>query len=242
MSNKGRVIFGFVLIAYMLVMMAFVDVRRNQEVCGEIKVSILDSMQNRFVETDDILKLISSGNFKVAGSDWDSFPFEELEAYMNEHPSIKIAECYRTVNNHLQIDITQRKPLARIITSNKSYYLDQDAKIMPLSDLYSAHVVVVTGDLSEEFVKNDIYKLILFLNESVLWRTMFLQIDVDSKGDVTLIPRAGNHDVILGSVDDLEEKFTQLETLYREEFNTSGWNRYKTINLKYKGQIVCTKK
>lgn len=242
MSRKGRIIFGFILVTYMLVMMAFVDVRRNSEFCTDINVSILDSMENRFVESHDIIKLLKKGQFELEGASWVDFPYEKLESYMNEHPSIKVAQCYRTVNNKLQVDVTQRRPLARIISGNKSYYLDEDAEFMPLSDLYSAHVVVVTGKMSNEFVKSDIYKLIEFLNESVLWESMFLQIDVNNKGNITLIPRAGNHEVILGEASDLEEKFSQLEALYREEFNTSGWNRYKTINLKYKGQIVCTKK
>ena len=240
--NKGRIIFGFVLVAYMFVMMAFVDVRRSSEVCSAIKVSILDSMENRFVESDDIIKLIASGKFSVVGQNWADLPLENLESYMNEHPSIKVVECYRTVNNQLQVDVLQRKPIARIIDGNKSYYLDHDAEIMPLSNLYSAHVVVVTGHLTEAFVKTDIYKLVSFLDHQQLWSKMFLQIDVATSGDITLIPRAGNHEIILGKVVDLESKFNQLEALYREKFNTSGWNRYKTINLKYKGQIVCTKK
>ena len=35
----------------------------------------------------------------------------------------------------------------------------------------------------------------------------------------------------------------KLKTFYTEGLNkTDGWNKYSTINIKYKNQVVCTKK
>lgn len=242
MPNKGRVIFAFVLVIYTIVMMAFVDNRRSDEYCNAVRVSILDSVQNRFVEPDDVIELLRKGKFVFVGEQWDNISYEDLEIYMRHHSSIKEAECYRTVDGGLQIDITQRRPMARVVTSTSSYYIDEDAEVMPLSDLYAAHVVVLTGYVTKEMAQNELYQLVSFLRENRLWYSMFLQIDVAKNGDVILIPRAGNHEIILGKIEFLEEKFLQLETLYKSEFNEMGWNRYKTINLKFKGQIICTKK
>jgi cell division protein FtsQ len=39
------------------------------------------------------------------------------------------------------------------------------------------------------------------------------------------------------------EKFEKLHTFYLQGLNTTGsWNKYSVINLKFKNQIVCTKK
>lgn len=242
MPNKGRVIFAFVLVVYTMVMMAFVDIRRSDEYCSTIRVSILDSIQNRFVEADDVIELLKKGKFVLEGERWDDISFESLENYMQHHSSIKEAECYRTVDGSLQVDITQRRPMARVVTRSESYYIDEEATVMPLSDLYAAHVVVITGYVSKQMAQNELFQLVHFLREKPLWYSMFLQIDVAKNGDVILIPRAGNHEIILGKIEFLDEKFTQLEALYRNEFNELGWNRYKTVNLKFKGQIICTKK
>ena len=54
-------------------------------------------------------------------------------------------------------------------------------------------------------------------------------------------PQVGNHEIIFGS-DRLEEKLDVLRTFYGKGMNEEAWNKYKSINLKYKDQIVCTKK
>jgi cell division protein FtsQ len=59
--------------------------------------------------------------------------------------------------------------------------------------------------------------------------------------DLELIPRVGNHTIILGNVSDLQEKFNKLMIFYKEAMPKVGWNKYKTLNLKYKNQIVCKK-
>jgi cell division protein FtsQ len=48
---------------------------------------------------------------------------------------------------------------------------------------------------------------------------------------------------VFGEAKDFEEKFEKLKTFYTEGLNkTDGWNKYSTINIKYKNQVVCTKK
>jgi cell division protein FtsQ len=51
----------------------------------------------------------------------------------------------------------------------------------------------------------------------------------------------GNHKIILGDCSDLEQKFKKLFAFYKDGLNKIGWNTYKTINLKYKNQVVCTR-
>ena len=57
-----------------------------------------------------------------------------------------------------------------------------------------------------------------------------------------MIPRVGNHSVIIGDDSFLDDKFSKLFIFYREGLNKKGWNNYSSINLKYKDQVVCTKK
>ena len=69
-----------------------------------------------------------------------------------------------------------------------------------------------------------------------------VQIYVDEKNNVELIPRVGNHNIILGDASDLENKLEKLMIFYKKGLSKTGWNEYSTINLKYKNQIVCTKR
>jgi len=57
-----------------------------------------------------------------------------------------------------------------------------------------------------------------------------------------LIPRVGNYEIQFGKMTDLETKFLKLNSFYEQALSKTDWNKYKTINLKYKDQIVCFKK
>jgi len=64
---------------------------------------------------------------------------------------------------------------------------------------------------------------------------------VNGAGEIELISRVGNQPVLFGDINDMEEKFDKLLLFYKEGLSKTGWNQYKTINLTYKDQVVCTK-
>ena len=64
---------------------------------------------------------------------------------------------------------------------------------------------------------------------------------MDPSGQVELIPRVGNHVVLMGSADRYKDKLHRLHFFYKYGMPKVGWNKYKTINLSYEGQIVCIK-
>ena len=69
------------------------------------------------------------------------------------------------------------------------------------------------------------------------------QINVTNEKELELYLAVGNHKIIFGDANDIEEKFKKLKIFYTEGLNkTDGWNKYSVINVKYKNQVVCTKK
>ncbi|MDO4497649.1 MAG: cell division protein FtsQ, partial [Bacteroidales bacterium] len=103
-------------------------------------------------------------------------------------------------------------------------------------------VPLATGHISQTMATNSLYTLAQFLQNEDFWRNFFTQIYVESNGDIRLVPRVGEHTVLLGPIDNYEEKFEHLRLFYRKVLSKTGWDRYKTINLKYKGQVVAEKR
>ena len=60
--------------------------------------------------------------------------------------------------------------------------------------------------------------------------------------DIELIPRVGNHTIVFGDANQIESKFEKLIVFYNKGLSNTGWNEYSVINLKYEGQVVCTKR
>ncbi len=93
-----------------------------------------------------------------------------------------------------------------------------------------------------------------FIGASDFWSAQIVQIDVaqgegaNGGGDtwtepqIELIPRAGDHTIVLGELDGTEEeRLAGLKIFYRRALWHEGWEAYTTVNIKYRNQIVCTK-
>lgn len=98
-------------------------------------------------------------------------------------------------------------------------------------------------------------KLINFVRLTAVdsfWNSQIVQIVVTQKGaegdgarwkepEIEIIPRAGDFVVGLGTLVDVRKKLDNLLLFYRNVLSYEGWDNYRYINLKYDGQVVCTK-
>lgn len=87
-----------------------------------------------------------------------------------------------------------------------------------------------------------LFELAKFINEDKFWKSQISQIFINQNNDIEMTPRVGSHNIVLGDANQIEEKFQKLLIFYKKGLNNTGWNNYSTINLKYKNQVVCTKR
>ena len=78
-----------------------------------------------------------------------------------------------------------------------------------------------------------------YMGNDPFWSAQIEQIYVDAAGDVILIPRVGDHTIIFGDLNDIDTKFNKLYTFYKNIVPAEGWEKYSSVNLKYKDQIIC---
>jgi cell division protein FtsQ len=72
-------------------------------------------------------------------------------------------------------------------------------------------------------------------------RCLISQVHFDNN-DVVLIPKIKNQEINIGDIEDLDMKFDNLMCFYDKIIKHKGWGYYNIINLKYKDQIICSKK
>ena len=94
----------------------------------------------------------------------------------------------------------------------------------------------------------DLLKLInfvKFIEGDSFWRAEIVQIvaSTRSSGEISLelIPRSGSYRIKFGTVDDIESKLDRLSAFYSNGLTNIGWDKYRTISVEYKGQVVCSK-
>ena len=251
------------ILVYLIFVLSFVSDRLSTTLCEKITVSIKDSLDNSFISRADVMDILLENDNRILGYSLSTINTSKLEEMLIKESFIKEAELYKTVNGVLNVDVIQRKPLLRVINrQGKSYYLDHEGVILPTSGKFTSRVLVANGYISEPFIPEssrsifdveipggvrnsviyNLYSLALFIADSELWRAQIAQVYVNGKYEYELIPRVGAHIIHLGDARNLEEKFSKLEALYLLGLNNSGWNNYEIINLKYKNQVVCTKR
>ena len=80
------------------------------------------------------------------------------------------------------------------------------------------------------------------MESSKVWKDKIVQISVNEKKDLILIPRDGNEHFHFGQPTDIADKFKKMEKYYTHIIPAKGSGHYKIVDLKYKGQIVCKEK
>jgi cell division protein FtsQ len=91
-----------------------------------------------------------------------------------------------------------------------------------------------------------------FIERDDFWASQIVQIDLVGgsrasaddwrEPQLELIPRAGDHTILLGELDGGErDRLENLRIFYTKALWYEGWGKYGTINIKYTNQIVCTK-
>lgn len=244
--------------------LAFVNKKEEDIIVKSISINIKNNDENPFIKEIDIQNFFNERNDSLINNKYKNISIPQLEKALNAHPAIQDAQVAADLNGELKISLLQRTPVIRVVTnSGESYYIDSQSKLMPLSDNYTARVIIASGNINEPFTQrsdysinqykeiksfkegsilDDIYEVGSFINNDSLLSSLIHQIHVNADKELELYPAVGNHKIIFGLATDIEEKFNRLKLFYNQGLNkTDTWTKYSAINLKFKNIVVCTK-
>ena len=229
------------LLVYLIIVLTFAGTKLGEVTCQGLQVTVRDSAVNAFVDESDVARLIRQGYGEITGLSVARLDTDSIERLLVRNPIIKSAQVYYSLDGYIHVDITQRRPVFRVLAGN-GFYVDEEGQMMPLSRRYTARVPVVTGKVTPEFAGEKLYPYILSLRNDKFWNALVEQVIVDDKEELVLIPKVGNFRIVLGSLDKQEEKMEKLRIFLKEGAGKRGWNIYKEINLKFDKQVVCVKR
>ena len=226
-----------IVLAVVSIFFAFSSSQNNAKPISEVEVSFIGD-NNLFISKTKVDKLLIQNNDYIKCVSKDILDLKALENKLSSHDMIENSEVYISINGILKIDIKQRNPYARVI-SDTSFYIDNNGTKMPLSDNYSARVLLVHG-LNDESKIDYVFKLIKTIRDDE-----FLNLNVTdiliNKSDISLRVRNCNFEVLLGDLNNLETKIKNFKAFYQKAYRDKILNNYKKVNLQFNNQIVCTK-
>lgn len=236
------IVVASLLSVYILFASIYFSEERQYMPCKDLQVVVKDSLDKHFVSESDLIELLRKAKLDPRKQPMTLVNTEQMEMELRKNEMIQDVQVYKTPSGIIKLEVVQKMPILRILASNGNYYVDNQGTVMPISRRYVAHVPIVSGYVEKSLAVSELYKFALFLQGNEFWNDQIEQIYVHPDQDVELIPRVGNHRIMLGSLDRFEEKLDNLRLFYEQAIPKLGWERYSMINLKYKNQIVCTKK
>ncbi|MDR0768994.1 MAG: hypothetical protein LBE71_03715 [Dysgonamonadaceae bacterium] len=234
--------FAVLLLAYMVSTVIYLNFFHTSEdaVCGEVDVKIENTGEQNYISASDIIAWMKAEKIFPKGKNRREINTSEIEEKLANNRLVKKAECFKTTGGNVKIKIYQRVPVLRVFSPNGSYYVDSEREIMPVPSNFAAYVPVAVGNISGEYAKNQLYDFACYLQKDKFWDSQIAQIYISYDQDVVLTPIVGNHRIVLGKIENYKENLSKLRAFYDKGLSKIGWNRYSTINLKYKNQVVCT--
>lgn len=213
--------------------------KEKEYVCRNIVIDIDDKYN--FINEEDITDVLKENKLYPIDKTISHKTADKIEKVLSKMSLSKEVECY-VGDSVLYIDIIQRKPVYRVFTSNESYYVDNERKIMPTSKNFTAKVPIVIGDIDKIKASEEVYDVVRFIEEDKYWNNLFKQIYITSNNEIILISKQGIEEILLGDLNEYKGKLDILKKWYEQYPERNCDTLYSRINLKYDNLIYCTRK
>jgi len=229
--------------------------RRLQTTCRGVNVEFADSLN--FVTKADIEGYLKNDYGPYIGQRLDSVRLDKVESIIEKKSSILKVDAYTTPDGYLNIKVYQREPAIRFLKGENGFYADDQGFVFPLQSDYTSDVMQIEGnipltvengfkgELKDEKQKEwlmEAIDLVNYMKGSGEWDKVFTRMVVNEEGDIVMYPREGNEKFVFGKPVDIEAKFGKIKDYYTAVVPAKGKDYYKTVNVKYKGQLVCRQK
>jgi cell division protein FtsQ len=217
---------------------------RHEDVrlCRGVDLHITDSLNFDLIDEDMVLNLLKEHSLDPIGSPLDAIDVEAIEATLALHPLVGKAQCYKTGGDMLRINLAGKVPLVRVLNNRgQDFYVDSHGEILSQHSL-AVQLPVATGYIDRQFASKELLEVVRAIDRSEFWKAQVEQINVTSDKQIELVPRVGDHLLILGTADKVEDKLERLMNFYEKGLDNVGWNKYRSISVAYENQVVCKKR
>ena len=241
-------------ILLLTIVIGWVSIKQKSVKCTEVVIKLVPEDGTYFLSNSQVLKIASN---TISSNDLIGRKIKDLNTYqmlfnLTMSPYVEKANVFMGHNGVLQIDVIQREPLFRVINQQgESYYVEKNGMKIPYMPRFSVRAPVLTGNVVE--MSNDsthiqteellgAHAIFSIIASDPFWQAQIEQCHVDKNQDYILIPKVGNHTIVVGKPEHLEVKFEKLKLFYNQALSKLGWDEYSEINVSFEGQVVAKRR
>ena len=260
--RKALVIFFWsILVGGVASLFVFANQKQQDVTCSEFIIDIGYDGPHQLISAQYVRQQITRAGYRIKGQKLKDIRAEEIQVLLRKNPYIRSANITIGVNGSVTANIRQRQPLLRVFTgTGRQFYIDTEGFIMPVNSEYTARVVIANGNIPDISVKSEndgngevnpeknlhpvlkkVFLTARAVKQDAFSEALTEQIFINAAGEIELIPKLGNHTILLGDTTLLNDKLNKLKLFYKQGIRNDAWNKYVMINLKFRDQVICSK-
>ncbi len=254
----NRVVWVLVFILTMgLVIWA--NIESSNSHCIDIEVKIQATDYPALTSNDAIKTNILKSMPALIGQSLKNIKLYELEQYVALNSRLSNVKAFLNLNGIISIKVKPRKAILRIFdTKGENQYLGSDQILMNSTNYHTQRILVASGHIphlsndeknqvlrGEKNLPNiyaNLYSLANIIHNDEFLDALIDQVYVSKNQELELTPKIGVKKIHFGKAENIEEKLNKLKAFYINGQNKIDWQKYQSINIKFRNQIVCSKK
>ena len=230
------------LMAYVVYAAIWAHAEAAKNLCSGIDITIVEGSTTDSVTRKGVMAEINKYPGKIVGAPLPAINTRDLELYLKDFPQFEDVVCSFTTAGILNVKVTPMVPELRVFEDSASYYINKMGKRMNSKASFFVDVPVVSGKFNDKFNPKDILAVTRFISSDPVLNNLVGMIYAEDADNIILIPRIHGHVVNFGDTNRLDEKRKALIAMYKKVLPYKGWEEYDTISVKFKGQVVATRR
>ena len=215
--------------------------QRKGSLCRGIRVTVKDSLENKFFTQKDVRRLIAKDFGGCINRPVDSISCGRLEKMLLEKGLVGSCAAYFTSDCFLNVELTQSTPLLRLKTPQGVCYVDRRGGCFKVEQDWKEGLPTAEGSAAD-FSAEHLARCAALAE--YMCRTFPGMVDhfvLSPSGQVSMFLEGCGEEFILGAPTQIRRKAEAAKT-YMEKIRplaAKDSKEYTSVNLKYKGQAVC---
>lgn len=230
------------LVGYVVAAAIWARGEAGHNVCNKINIDIVRTNSVDSLTAKGVLAEIRKYPDKIIGEYVSAINTRNLTDYLLKSPQFENVLCNFNTNGILTVTVTPMVPELRVFEDSLSYYINKDGKKMASKASYFVDVPVVSGKFDDKFPVKNLLPLTRFISADPALSHLIGMVKMDTPDNIILVPRIQGHVINFGDTSRMAEKRNALIAMYRKVIPYKGWYEYDTISVKFKGQVVATRR
>lgn len=238
-----KIVLLLVLLGYVAFAFAFVHKENEKRVCPGIDLRIVGNTLPDSVMRQGVNSQLAKYGHKLKGESLEKIDVKGLEDYLSTFSNFESVECSINPDSRIRITISPIKAEVRVFADKgKSFYINRYGKRIKADAEFFIDVPVLIAPEKYEKCIPSALSVIRYANSDPELSPLIAAYKIDGPNDFIIIPRLQGHVINFGDSTRLLEKKAAIMAAYRDVLPSKGWNTYDTISVKFKNQIVATRR